>query len=166
MGLFQYYFAFLLYFQAVGFSTVVSGMLMAGGPFVSIFANPFWGYWSDRLQNIRRILIIMLIGNLIVIQFVFQLNSLTLVFIAMVFFFTFQTPLFSQSNSLILNAIEGTPFKFGAFRLWGSLGWALMAVAAGPLIGLIGITNLGIIYSLLLLLTLAISIKLPRTSRI
>lgn len=153
---------FPLYFQAVGFSTVVIGMLMAGGPFVSIFANPFWGYWSDRLQNIRRILIIMLIGNLIVIQFVFQLNSLTLVFIAMVFFFTFQTPLFSQSNSLILNAIEGTPLKFGAFRLWGSLGWGLMAVAAGPLIGIIGITNLGIVYSLLLLLTLAISIKLPK----
>ena len=52
--------------------------------------------------------------------------------------------------------------KFGAFRLWGSLGWGLMAVAAGPLIGIIGITNLGIVYSLLLLLTLAISIKLPK----
>jgi len=38
-----------LYFQEVGFTTVAIGMLMAGGPFVSIFANPFWGYWSDRL---------------------------------------------------------------------------------------------------------------------
>ena len=153
---------FPLYFQEVGFGTVAIGMIMAGGPFVSIFANPFWGYWSDRLQNIRRILFIMLLGNLIVVQFVFQMNSLVLVFIAMLFFFLFQTPLFSQSNSLILNAIEGTPFKFGAFRLWGSLGWALMAVAAGPLIGLIGITNLWIVYSIMLILTLLVSIKLPQ----
>ncbi|MBS4177960.1 MFS transporter [Lederbergia citrea] len=153
---------FPLYFQKVGFSTVAIGMLMAGGPFVSIFANPFWGYWSDRLQNIRRILIIMLLGNLFVVQFVFQLNSLTWVFIAMLAFFLFQTPLFSQSNSLILNAIEGTPYKFGAFRLWGSLGWALMAVGAGPLIGVIGIKNLWIVYSLMLLLTLFVSSKLPQ----
>lgn len=153
---------FPLYFQEVGFNTVAIGMLMAGGPFVSIFANPFWGYWSDRLQNIRRILIIMLVGNLVVVQFVFQLDSLVIVFVAMLFFFMFQTPLFSQSNSLILNTIEGTSYKFGNFRLWGSLGWALMAVGAGPLINVIGITNLWIVYSIMLLLTIAFSIKLPQ----
>ncbi|MBO1005332.1 MFS transporter [Pseudogracilibacillus auburnensis] len=153
---------FPLYFQNVGFSTVAIGILMAGGPFVSIFANPFWGYWSDRLQNIRLILIIMLVGNLLVVQFVFQLNSLVFVYIAMLCFFLFQTPLFSQSNSLILNAIEGTEHKFGAFRLWGSLGWALMAVSVSPLIGYIGIKNLWIVYSVMLILTIIVSFKLPK----
>ncbi|MBS4200827.1 MFS transporter [Bacillus sp. FJAT-49732] len=151
-----------LYFQEVGFTTVAIGMLMAGGPFVSIFANPFWGYWSDRLQNIKKILLIMLIGNLIIIQIVFQLNSLPLVFIAMLLFFNFQTPLFSQSNSLILNTIEGTPYKFGTFRLWGSLGWAIMAVGAGPFIDLIGIKNLWIVYSFMLILTILFGFKLPQ----
>ncbi|MCJ8007792.1 MFS transporter [Lederbergia wuyishanensis] len=151
-----------LYFQEVGFTTVAIGMLMAGGPFVSIFANPFWGYWSDRLQNIKKILLIMLIGNLIIIQIVFQLNSLPLVFIAMLLFFNFQTPLFSQSNSLILNTIEGTPYKFGTFRLWGSLGWAIMAVGAGPLINVIGIKNLWLVYSFMLILTILFGLKLPQ----
>lgn len=36
------------------------GTLMAIGPFVSVFANPFWGYACDRSQNIRRILLIMI----------------------------------------------------------------------------------------------------------
>lgn len=153
---------FPLYFQEVGFSTVAIGMLMAGGPFVSIFANPFWGYWSDRLQNIRLIIIMMLIGNVIVVQFVFQLHSLVFVYIAMLIFFLFQTPLFSQSNSLILNAIEGTEHKFGAFRLWGSLGWALMAVIASPLIDWIGINNLWIVYSIMMIVTILISLKLPK----
>ncbi len=136
-------------------------MLMAGGPFVSIFANPFWGYWSDRLQNIRRILVIMLIGNLIIVQFVFQFDSMIWAFIAMLCFFLFQTPLFSQSNSLILNTIEGTSYKFGSFRLWGSLGWALLAVAVSPLIDWIGIDNLWIVYSAMLFLTILFTIKLP-----
>ncbi|WP_062109259.1 MFS transporter [Bacillus niameyensis] len=152
---------FPLYFQESGFSTVAIGMMMAGGPFVSIFANPFWGYWSDRLQNIRRILMIMLLGNIIVVQFVFQMNSLTLVFITMLCFFLFQTPLFSQSNSLILNTIEGTSYKFGTFRLWGSLGWAIMAIAASPLIDVVGINNLWVIYTFMLFLTILFSFKLP-----
>lgn len=153
---------FPLYFQDVGLSTVAIGILMAGGPFVSIFANPFWGYWSDRLQNIKRIIVIMMLGNLIVIQFVFQLHSLTFIFIAMLVFFLFQTPMFSQSNSLILNTIEGTELKFGSFRLWGSLGWSLLALAAGPVIGWIGFSNLWVVYSTLLFLTLVIAIKLPK----
>ncbi|MBS4218765.1 MFS transporter [Bacillus sp. FJAT-49711] len=153
---------FPLYFQEVGFSTVTIGMLLAGGPFVSIFANPFWGYWSDRLQNIKRILIIMLIGNIIVVQIVFQFSALPLVFLAMLLFFNFQSPLFSQSNSLILNTIEGTKYKFGTFRLWGSLGWALMAVAAGPLINVVGIKNLWILYTVMIIVTILIGLKLPR----
>lgn len=152
---------FPLYFQSAGFNKMAIGMLMAGGPFVSIFANPFWGYWSDRLQNIRRILVIMLIGNLIIVQFVFQFDSMVWAFIAMLCFFLFQTPLFSQSNSLILNTIEGTSYKFGSFRLWGSLGWALLAVAVSPLIDWIGIDNLWIVYSAMLFLTILFTIKLP-----
>ncbi|WP_082676285.1 MFS transporter [Shouchella shacheensis] len=154
---------FPLYFQEVGLSQVAIGMLMAGGPFVSIFANPFWGYWSDRLQDIRRVLIVMLIGNVIIVQFVFQLQSLTYVFMAMLVFFMFQTPLLSQSNSMILNAVEGTAHKFGSIRAWGSLGWALLAVAASPLIDLIGIEQLWVLYTILLLITIICSFKLPRS---
>lgn len=36
------------------------GSLMAIGPFVSLFANPFWGFWSDKSRNIRIILMMMM----------------------------------------------------------------------------------------------------------
>lgn len=141
---------FPLYFEEIGLNKVEIGMLMAGGPFISIFANPFWGYWSDRLQNIRRILIILLTGNLLAAVIVFQLKPFMLIFAAMLLFFFFQSPTFSQSNSLILNYIEGTKYKFGVFRLWGSLGWAIIAVIAGPVISWMGIANLWVIYTLML----------------
>src|SRR5690625_3445219 len=117
---------FPVYFQSIGLNAVLIGFIMAGGPFISIFANPFWAYWSDRLQNINRILVIMLVGNVIVVQFVFQLHSITLMVISMFIFFFFQILLFSQSNSLLFNTIEGNNYKLVAFRLSSPLDWSVM----------------------------------------
>lgn len=153
---------FPVYFESIGLSEVLIGLIMAGGPFISILANPFWGYWSDSIQNIKRIILIMIFSSLIVVQFVFQFESVTYIIITMVVFFFFQMPLFSQSNSLILNTIEGTNRKFGAFRLWGSLGWSVMVMAAGPVLSKIGIGNLWIVYTLILLMAIGATIKLPR----
>lgn len=66
---------FPLYLKAVGMSNFTIGLLLAGGPFISLLSNPFWGYWSDRLQNGRRILIVLLVGNGVVMQAVFAVHS-------------------------------------------------------------------------------------------
>ncbi len=58
---------FQLYLQDVGMSQSEIGALMAIGPFVSLFANPFWGYLGDRLQNIRLVLLTMMIGTLVLV---------------------------------------------------------------------------------------------------
>ncbi|OZB95414.1 MFS transporter [Paenibacillus sp. XY044] len=153
---------FPLYFQNIGLSKVEIGMIMAGGPFISIFANPFWGYWSDRLQNVKRILIFLLTGNLLATIVVFQLREYAVIFAFMLIFFFFNSPTFSQSNSLILNAIENTKYKFGAFRLWGSLGWAIIAALAGPVLSWMGLVNLWILYGIMMLISLAFTIGLPQ----
>jgi len=153
---------FPLYFQEIGLSKIEIGMIMAGGPFISIFANPFWGYWSDRMQNVRRVLVILLTGNLLATILVFQLRGYAIIFAAMLIFFFFNTPTFAQSNSLILNAIENTKHKFGAFRLWGSLGWAIIAVLAGPVLSWMGLVNLWVLYGIMMLVSLAFTAKLPR----
>ncbi|MCZ8520454.1 MULTISPECIES: MFS transporter [Paenibacillus] len=153
---------FPLYLLSQGMSKMEIGALIAGGPFISIFANPFWGYWSDRLQQVKRILLVMLAGNLAVMQLVFASREYLWIYGFMLLFFFFQMPLFSQSNALILNSIEGTRHKFGAFRLWGSLGWGLLAAAGGPLIGMLGIGRLWIVYSALLSVAIIFALSLPK----
>jgi MFS transporter, PPP family, 3-phenylpropionic acid transporter len=153
---------FPLYFASQGLSKIQIGMLMAGGPFISIFANPFWGYLSDKYQNIRRTIVALIIGSFITVQAVFQLENYAALLAIMLAFFFFQSPLNSQGNSLILNAIEGTRHKFGSFRMWGSLGYAAVAVAAGPVLHAIGMERIWIAYSFLLLTALACTIGLPR----
>lgn len=148
--------------QSLGYSKSAVGMIMAAGPVVSVIANPFWGYWSDRTQNIRMTLLMILIGNLALIQFVFQMNTYGWIYLGMLLFFWFQTPTFSQSTSLILNTIEGTSHRFGAFRSWGSVGWAFAAAGAAPVIGMIGINKLVWVYSSLMLVTLTMCFYLPK----
>ena len=153
---------FPLYFEEIGLSKVEIGMVMAGGPFISIFANPFWGYWSDRLQNVKRVLGILLTCNLLTTIAVFQIREYAMIFALMLVFFFFNSPTFSQSNSLILNSIENTNHKFGEFRWWGSFGWAVIAVLAGPVIGRMGIVNLWILYGIMMMVSLLFTIGLPQ----
>lgn len=152
---------FPLYLHSVGVSSFQIGVLLAGGPFISVLANPFWGYISDRWHNTKRVLLVLLFGNLILMQAAFIGFSYPVLVMIMLAYFFFESPLFSQSNSLILDTIEGTGRRFGEFRLWGSLGWALMAVSAGPVIGMIGIQRLWIVYSLIMLAAIVVAYGFP-----
>ncbi|WP_248927278.1 MFS transporter [Paenibacillus hamazuiensis] len=155
---------FPLYMKSIGVSALHTGLIMAGGPFISIVANPFWGYMSDRWNNIKRVLLVLLSGSTAVMLTVFfgGSSSLAALFALMLAYFFFQSPLFSQSNSLILDAIENTELRFGAFRLWGSLGWALIAAAAGPVLGSIGIGRFWAVYGILMLVSIRIAFALPQ----
>ncbi len=157
---------FQLYLQDIGMSQSEIGALMAIGPFVSLFANPFWGYLGDRMQNVRFVLLTMMIGTLVLVQIVFNVENYTLIYIVMTCFFFFQTPMFAQSSTLILNYIDGTPYKFGGFRLYGSLGWALTAVVAGPVIDQLGVPRIGIVFTALLLVAILLMLVLPPQERL
>lgn len=157
---------FQLYLQDIGMSQSEIGALMAIGPFVSLFANPFWGYLGDRMQNVRFVLLTMMIGTLVLVQIVFNVENYTLIYIVMTCFFFFQTPMFAQSSTLILNYIDGTTYKFGGFRLYGSLGWALTAVVAGPVIDQLGVPRIGIVFTALLLVAILLMLVLPPQERL
>lgn len=153
---------FQLYLQDVGMNKLEIGVLLAIGPFVSLFANPFWGLWSDRSQNIRLIVLLMLTGTLVFSLFVFQANTYEAVYIVMILFYFCQTPLFAQSNTLVLSYISGSGRRFGSFRLWGSLGWALTAIAAGPIVDYAGVSVLSYLFAALLALAMFSLAALPK----
>ncbi|QTH42442.1 MFS transporter [Cohnella sp. LGH] len=155
---------FSLYLKDIGISPIEIGTLLAGGPIVSLVANPLWAYWADRMRNNRIVLILALIGAFATMQVVFSTGNEPLIYGAILVYFIFQSPLFTQSNSLILNTIEGTRHKFGAFRMWGSLGWAVTAAASGPLIGHLGIHKLWVVFDVAMLVAIAIAFLLPRGS--
>lgn len=156
---------FQIYLQDIGLTKIEIGTLMAIGPFVSLFANPFWGYMSDRTQNIRRTVLIMVAGTLLFVQAVFLAQSYSLIFTAMIFYYFFQSPLFAQTNSMILTYIDGTEHKFGSFRLWGSMGWAFTAISVGPIMDRLGDSHISLVFSVLLIVAFGFALLLPSLKR-
>ncbi|GIP42233.1 MFS transporter [Paenibacillus sp. J45TS6] len=156
---------FQIYLQDIGLTKIEIGSLMAIGPFVSLFANPFWGYMSDRTQNIRKTVLIMVAGTLLFVQAVFLAQSYSLIFTAMIFYYFFQSPLFAQTNSMILTYIDGTDYKFGSFRIWGSMGWAFTAIIAGPIMDRLGDSQMSLVFSVLLIVAFGFALLLPRLKR-
>jgi len=156
-----FYSFFPLYLRNSGLDNVQIGLLMAFGPLVSVFANPFWGYWSDRLQNVKRTMLILLTGSFCIFEALFLNDSFLFLLIGLVLYFFFQNSILSQNSTLILQSIEGTIYQFGSFRLWGSLGWALVSVAVSPALELAGIGNMWAVYAGVMLVAIAFASALP-----
>ncbi|AJS60428.1 MFS transporter [Paenibacillus sp. IHBB 10380] len=153
---------FQLYLQDAGMNKFEIGSLLALGPIVSILANPFWRFWSDRILNMRRVLLIMMTGTLVMVQLLFHSDTYAMVYISMILFFFFQSPVFSHSNSLILGYIEDTGYKFGSFRLWGSMGWAIIAIATGLVLDWTGVAKVSILFTVVLVLAIGVLLFLPK----
>lgn len=154
-----------LYLGNIGFTPIQIGFLISIGPVISIFANPVWGFWSDRLQNDRLILLILLIGNLFISLFVFGIDAFfPLTFVILLFYF-FQTAIFPISTNLILFAVDKTNRSFGSYRLWGSLGFAIVAVTLGPIVQWMGIGQIGWLYGMFMVVTIIFCISIPKEGK-
>ncbi|CAG7625250.1 hypothetical protein PAESOLCIP111_02707 [Paenibacillus solanacearum] len=122
---------FPLYFQYKGFSTLQIGLLYSVGPMIGIVSNLFWGLTSDKYRTVKKIMILILIGQLIVAFLVFQTVTFWLLMVLMAIFFFFQSPMSSLNDSMTLLSISGTKKSYASFRVWGSIGFALGALVFG-----------------------------------
>lgn len=154
-----------LYLHHTGFNALQIGLLMAMGPIISLVSNPFWGYWSDSRQNVRRIVLVMLIGTFFTSQFLFHIDVFVPLIFAMLLFFFFQTGIPTMNNMLILEAVKNSAQQFGTFRLWGSLGFAIISVVSSWMIAWLGIGHLGLLYGVFLLLPILLCFGLPRSEQ-
>lgn len=122
---------FPLYFKSMGYSTVQIGLLYSIGPMIGIFSNLFWGLISDKYRTVKKILIVVLIGQWIMALCVFQSTQFGVLLLLMAVFFFFQSPINSLCDSLTLLTIQGSTKSFASFRVWGSIGFAVASLAFG-----------------------------------
>ncbi|MGP0584636.1 MFS transporter [Paenibacillus timonensis] len=152
---------FQLYLQDIGMDKLEIGSLMAIGPLISLLAHPFWRYLGDQRQNPRAVLLTMMLGLLIMGHLMFKVNTFTMLYFTMILLYFFLSPLLSQSNTLILGYTAGTENQFGIYRIWGSLGWTFIALAAGPIIDSIGHHGISLLFSVTLMLAIGATLLLP-----
>lgn len=152
---------FQLYLQDIGMDKLEIGSLMAIGPLISLLAHPFWRYLGDQRQNPRAILIAMMLGLLVMGHLMFKVNTFSMLYLTMILLYFFLSPLLAQSNTLILGYTAETENRFGSYRIWGSLGWTFIALAAGPIIDAIGHHGISLLFSVTLMLAIGATLLLP-----
>jgi len=122
---------FPLYFADLGFSGQQIGVLYAIGPGVSIFANILIGMISDRYRTIKKLLALLLAGQIAAVALLLPSTDYAAICLIMVLFYFCQTPVNPLTDSLILLSVPHTGRSFPSIRILGSCGFAFSALAVG-----------------------------------
>jgi len=136
-----------IYFQLQGFTPAQIGLLMMIGPFAATFAQPVWGYVSDHFQTTKKIIILLWSLALISSVGLFETSGFpaALTFITLLYFFV--QPSVPILDSLTIKTAIAAKVPYGSIRLWGSIGYTVVAVASGSLIAYIGgVSNISYLY--------------------
>lgn len=127
-----------LYLQTKGYTAAEIGLLMMIGPFVSIFAQPFWGYVSDRFNSVKNIVFLLWVLSLLGSFGLFLTNGFvyTLGFILLLYFFLL--PSIPLIDNLVVKSTAVRGMSYGAVRVWGSIGFSGVALISGLLLDELG----------------------------
>ncbi|WP_430788472.1 MFS transporter [Virgibacillus flavescens] len=128
-----------LYLQYKGLEGTEIGWVLAVGPLASIFAQPFWGYMSDKYKTVKYTLLICIIGLLISSVLFFQTNGLIAIILMGAVFYFFTSPIGALGDSLAQRRSDDLNVSFGGIRMWGSIGFASSSLIVGEVLSSVGI---------------------------
>ncbi|UJL47228.1 MFS transporter [Virgibacillus sp. NKC19-16] len=128
-----------LYLQFKGLNGTEIGWVLAIGPLASIFAQPFFGYLSDKYKTVKWVLLICIIGLIIGSTLFFQMNTLVSIILMGAVFYFFTTPIGALGDSLAQRRADDLHVSFGTIRTWGSIGFATSSLVVGEILANIGI---------------------------
>ncbi|HHW31399.1 MAG TPA: MFS transporter [Clostridiaceae bacterium] len=149
-----------LYLKEIGLTQVLIGILFAIGPLVAMLSQPVWGIVGDRSKSKNRVLLILLAGAAVSIIIFPVSTAVWYVFFAYIMFTFFNSSINPLIDTIALEGIEKTKWKFGPIRMGGVYGYSLVAILSGIVLK----NNLSwmfLIYAIILMLNFAMVFKLP-----
>lgn len=128
-----------LYLEYKSLTPTEIGWVLAVGPLASIFAQPFWGYLSDKYKTVKVMIQICIVGLLITSVLFFQMNTLIAILLMGAVFYFFTSPIGALGDSLAQRRAEDLGISFGTIRMWGSIGFATSSLIVGEVLTRVGI---------------------------
>jgi PPP family 3-phenylpropionic acid transporter len=129
-----------LYLEASGYSVAAIGLLLAVPQAMRIVAPPLWGLLADRSGLGGRLLVA---GASLTTVFVLLLpwavaHGQAMAFVLLAALFLASAGITPIAESTALSLAGGDAGRYGAMRLWGSVGFVIAVVAVGPALDLAG----------------------------
>ena len=141
------------------------GFLIGMSPLISWLSAPLWGAVADSTRQ-HRLLLMLAIAGAIVVVVTLSITTQFLALILVIALFAFFTaPIVPIVDSSVLAFLGSQKDQYGKLRLWGAIGWGLMAPLVGWLSERSGMQWIFWGYIAFMLLTLLVSYKLPINER-
>jgi PPP family 3-phenylpropionic acid transporter len=120
-----------IYLRQTGLNGVEIGLIASLRTATTIISQPFWGVGADLWGRRRTLLTTMLLAA-VVLPFLGLQRGVGILVLVVVAYTLLSTPIGVLIDSLALDFVEAHPgVSFGTLRLWGSAGWAALALVAG-----------------------------------
>lgn len=129
---------FPLFYTHLGFTSSQVGYLYSLGPLISILSNLFWSMISDRLGTIKRIMVILLAGQLVLALLLARATGFSSVMFILSLFYFFYYPVFPLADTMAIKTAARYGRSFITIRVFGSLGYAFFALTVGYVLRAIG----------------------------
>ena len=151
-----YYVYFVYYLHMVrGYSNSSIGMISALAALVTLVSHNFWGYISDKFENIKAVVITLLaVSAILVSTFPLYPNIVAIGLVACLIAF------FEPPTSIILDSwiaqylLYNRKSHYGGIRAWGSISATLAFVLLGRLVMLVSINWVFHMYAIFPLLAI------------
>jgi PPP family 3-phenylpropionic acid transporter len=122
---------FNVYLRQIGLSGLQIGAIASIRPAATLISQPLWGMGADLWGRRRTLLVTMLLAAGLLIGFTWS-KSFWFLFGWAILYSLLTNPVGSLIDSLVLDHLETRrSLSYGQFRLWGAVGWAALAFAAG-----------------------------------
>jgi PPP family 3-phenylpropionic acid transporter len=132
LGIYLPYFALYLR-ENVGLTAAQLGVVLALPPLVGLVAQPAWGQLADRTGSRVAVVVVLAAGTAAGFAALAHARGLWPTLLATVLLATFLSALFPLSTSVSF-ALLREPLRFGKVRVWGTIGYFIVVVAAPPLL--------------------------------
>lgn len=129
---------FPLFYTHLGFSSTQVGLLYSLGPLISILSNLFWSMMSDRLGTIKKIMAILLAGQLVTAIILAKATDFGTVMLILSLFYFFYYPVFPLADTMAIKIAQRHGRNFIAIRVFGSLGYSFFALTVGYVLRALG----------------------------
>lgn len=148
-----------VFLQEMGLSSSRIGMIMSIGSVISLVTVPIWGMISDFLHTAKGTFLVSVTGTSILYSVLaFSGNAMK----GKMLFFYFLIPcimLFKQpSNSMLdswcISELSPKGISYGKVRMWGSIGYSLVSMVLGAVVGIV--IDAGNIFYFMLPISLAL----------
>ena len=166
-GAISFLFPFLaLFYKSQGLTGGQIGLLAAISPIISFFGAPIWTGAADSTHRHKLVMVLSTLG-VVAITFIFPgIASFGGLLLMICLYAFFNSPTGPLADSAVLVLLGDRKERYGRFRLWGTVGYGLMAPLAGELVGRYGLKWAFWGYAIVMLVGLLVILPIPfRQSR-